>query len=99
MLQAKPQTPEELAEFMRRAQEAVAEGERAASGDDFDALRWSDNGAELVTTAGQRIRCRVTAETHDNYGPDGTAFVTEYEFYVPGSDDSARATIELRINN
>ena len=98
VLQAEPETAEDLAEFMQRGTAAVAASDRPPTAADFTALRWDKAGKSLVTASGHPIRCRVTEQSHDNYGPEGTAWVMQYEFFVPGTDCTSRTTIELRMD-
>lgn len=97
VLQAEPDTPDHLAMFMKEAKAAVDESGRGPTRANFDALRWNSDSTWLITTSGERIRCRVVKQIHDNYGSRGTAWFTEYEFYIPDSEHSSRTTIELRM--
>lgn len=99
VLQAEPENPEDIAIFMKDAKAAVDKSGRDSSDADFDALRWNSDGTSLITTSGERIRCRVAKQSHDNYGPQGTEWITEYEFYVPNSDHTSRTTIQLTMRD
>ena len=97
VLQAEPDRPEDLAVFMKNAKAAVDESERDSGDADFNALRWNPDGTSLITKSGKLIRSRVTKQTHDNYGPQGSEWLTEYEFYVPDSAHISRTTIQLAM--
>ena len=97
MLQAEPETTNHLALFMKEAKTALDESGRGPTRANFDALRWNSDGTGLITTSGEPIRCRVVKRTHDNYGSHGSAWFTEYEFYIPDSEHSSRTTIELTM--
>ena len=51
VLQAEPETPDELAIFMQTAKAAVAQTNGPQSDADFSALRWNASGTSLVTTS------------------------------------------------
>jgi hypothetical protein len=99
VLQAEPDTPKDIATFMKNAKTAVENSERDAGDADFNALRWNSEGTSLITTSGKPIRSRVAKQTHDNYGPQGSDWVTEYEFYVPDSEHISRTAIQLAMRH
>ena len=98
ILQAEPATPVEVGAFMHKAKSAVVASRRPSTDANFGALHWNATRTSLVTTVGQPIHCRVLGESHDNYGPQGAAWFTEYEFYVPGTDYRSRITIQLTVD-
>jgi len=97
VLQAEPETPDDLAMFMQKAKAAVAQSGGSPTDANFLVLRWNASGTSLVTSSGQPIHCRVAGQTHDNYGPEGSAWFTDYEFYVTGTEYRSKTTIELAI--
>ena len=97
VLQTQPETPAHLAQFLKEAEAVVYQSGRGPTRANFKALRWNSDGTRLITTSGERIRCRVVKQLHDNSGSHGSAWFTEYEFYIPDSEHSSRTTIELRV--
>ena len=97
VLQAEPETPNDLASFMHKAKSAVTQSGGVPANANFTAIRWNTSRTSLVTTAGNPIRCRVVEQTHDNYTSEGSSWFTEYEFYVPGTNHRSQTTIELAM--
>lgn len=97
VLQAEPESPDDLAVFIQHAKSVIAPSDGSSTDADFGALRWNASGTSLMTSSGQPIRCRVVGQAHANYGPEGSAWFTDYEFYVPGADYRSRTTIELAM--
>lgn len=99
VLQTEPETPDQLSMFMKQARAAVIESRRRSTDANFGVLRWNASGTSLVTSSGEAIRCRVASRTHENYGSDGSAWLAEYEFFVPDTDYRSRTTIQLTMPN
>jgi hypothetical protein len=99
VLQAEPKELEDIAIFMKDAQAAVKKLGRDSREADFDALRWNSDGTSLITASGERIRCRLVEQSHDNFGPQGSEWISEYEFYVPRSNQTSRTSIQLTMRD
>jgi hypothetical protein len=97
VLQAEPDTPKDIATFLKDAKEVVGKSQRDSRDADFTALRWNSDGTSLITRSGKPIRSRVAKQTHDNYGSQGSEWLTEYEFYAPDSTHTSRTTIQLAM--
>jgi len=99
VLQAEPDTPKDIATFMKDAKAVVNKFARDSGDANFNALRWNSDGTSLITRSGKPIRSRVAKEGHDNYGPQGSEWLIEYEFFVPDSDHTSRTTIQLAMRH
>ena len=97
LLQSEPDTPTDLADFLRRGKLKSPNSTSVPVDTDFDALRWNSDGSSLLSSSDEIITCQITKQEHDNYGAEGTARFTEYEFSVPHSDVRAQTTIELSM--
>jgi hypothetical protein len=95
VLQTEPDAPAELAVFMKKAKAAVDQSKRDVGDAEFHALSWNPDGTSLITQSGKQIRSRVANQTHNNYGPQGFEWLTEYEFYIPDTNRTSRTTIQL----
>lgn len=98
LLQAEPGNADSVAAFLSHASAAAAKRSDLPDGSDFDLLNWNKTKSKLITQSGLEIVCRINGTQHDNYGPAGTAFVTEYEFYIPSTGKMSRVLIELKMN-
>ncbi len=99
LLQAEPDSPSQFAEFLLRAKATAESSGSIPAGVDFAALRWKDDGKALETESGASIACRISKQEHDNYGDAGTAWLTEYEFYIPNTEFRTQTSIELSMSN
>jgi hypothetical protein len=97
VLQAEPESPGELAVFMKNAKAAVDRSGSESGDADFNALLWTPDGTSLMTQSGKLIRSRVANQSHENYGSQGSEWLTEYEFYVGDTDCTSRTTIQLAM--
>lgn len=95
LMQHEPDSSDAMAHFLRKAKARIAEVAAKSTKGDFGELRWSKDGRSLLTKHGDRVQCRIVASTHDNLGPDGTAWQTRYEFAARGITHHVEIIMEL----
>lgn len=100
VLQTEPNDINEFSDFLRRAKRRVLdEPTNEPYVESFKMLKWNATESEIITTTGKTIQCRIAEQSHDNYGPAGTAFITKYEFFISGTKCRAITTVELSTRN